>query len=139
MVVGNFALLAGFDPRELDAWYLGIYIDALEWVEMPNTRGMSQFADGGIVGTKPYVSSGAYIHKQGNHCANCAYSVTEKVGARACPFNALYWHFYARNRPLLERNPRVGMVYRTWDKMNPDHREALLEQAEQNLLTINSL
>ena len=139
MVVGNFALLAGFDPKELDAWYLGIYIDALEWVELPNTRGMSQFADGGIVGTKPYVSSGAYIHKQGNHCANCAYSVAEKVGPRACPFNALYWHFYARNRPLLERNPRVGMVYRTWDKMKPDHREALLEQAESNLLKINYL
>jgi deoxyribodipyrimidine photolyase-related protein len=139
MVVGNFALLAGLDPRELDAWYLGIYIDALEWVEMPNTRGMSQFADGGIVGTKPYVSSGAYLHKQGNHCGNCAYSVREKVGPKACPFNALYWHFYARNRHLLERNPRVGMVYRTWDKMNPEHREALLEQAETNLNNINNL
>jgi len=139
MVVGNFALLAGFDPRELDAWYLGIYIDAIEWVEMPNTRGMSQFADGGIVGTKPYVSSGAYIHKQGNHCGSCAYSVTEKVGPNACPFNALYWHFYARNRDLLERNPRVGMVYRTWDKMNPDHREALLEYADLNLNNINLL
>jgi deoxyribodipyrimidine photolyase-related protein len=139
MVVGNFALLAGLDPTELDAWYLGIYIDALEWVELPNTRGMSQFADGGIVGTKPYVSSGAYIHKQGNHCRSCRYSVTEKVGPNACPFNALYWHFYARNRPLLERNPRVGMVYRTWDKMNPEHRESLLEHAENNLLNINSL
>jgi deoxyribodipyrimidine photolyase-related protein len=139
MVIGNFALLAGFDPRELDAWYLGIYIDALEWVELPNTRGMSQFADGGIVGTKPYVSSGSYLHKQGNHCGSCAYSVAEKVGATACPFNSLYWHFYARNRPLLERNPRVGMVYRTWDKMKPDHREALLEQANSNLHKINDL
>lgn len=139
MVIGNFALLAGLDPTELDAWYLGIYVDALEWVELPNTRGMSQFADGGIVGTKPYVSSGAYLHKQGNHCAACPYSVTEKVGPKACPFNSLYWHFYARNRPLLERNPRVGMVYRTWDKMNADHREALLEQANINLLNINKL
>lgn len=139
MVVGNFALLAGLDPRELDAWYLGIYIDALEWVEMPNTRGMSQFADGGIVGTKPYVSSGAYLHKQGNHCGTCAYSVHEKVGPKACPFNALYWHFYVRNRHLLERNPRVGMVYRTWDKMKSDHREALREQAEFNLNNINTL
>lgn len=139
MVVGNFALLAGLDPRELDTWYLGIYIDALEWVELPNTRGMSQFADGGIVGTKPYVSSGAYLNKQGNHCASCPYSVHEKVGPNACPFNSLYWHFYARNRPQLERNPRVGMVYRTWDKMKPDHREALLEQAESNLQSINNL
>ncbi|MGA0817407.1 MAG: cryptochrome/photolyase family protein [Schleiferiaceae bacterium] len=139
MVVGNFALLAGLDPTELDAWYLGIYIDALEWVELPNTRGMSQFADGGIVGTKPYVSSGAYLHKQGNHCAACPYSVAEKTGANACPFNSLYWHFYARNRALLERNPRVGMVYRTWDKMKPDHREALLRQAEFNLQRINDL
>ena len=139
MVIGNFALLAGLDPSKLDEWYLGIYIDAVEWVELPNTRGMSQFADGGIVGTKPYVSSGSYLNKQGNHCAKCSYSVTEKVGANACPFNSLYWHFHERNRHLLERNPRIGMVYRTWDKMNPDHREALLEQAEFNLHIISEL
>jgi deoxyribodipyrimidine photolyase-related protein len=139
MVIGNFALLAGLDPSKLDAWYLGIYIDAVEWVELPNTRGMSQFADGGIVGTKPYVSSGSYLNKQGNHCAKCTYSVAEKVGDNACPFNSLYWHFHERNRHLLERNPRIGMVYRTWDKMNPDHREALLEQAEFNLNRINEL
>ena len=139
MVIGNFSLLAGLDPSKLDAWYLGIYIDAVEWVELPNTRGMSQFADGGIVGTKPYVSSGSYLNKQGNHCAKCSYSVTEKVGENACPFNSLYWHFHERNRHLLERNPRIGMVYRTWDKMNPNHRESLLEQAEHNLNRINEL
>jgi deoxyribodipyrimidine photolyase-like uncharacterized protein len=96
-------------------------------------------ADGGIVGTKPYVSSGSYLNKQGNHCAKCSYSVTEKVGENACPFNSLYWHFHERNRYLLERNPRIGMVYRTWDKMNPNHRESLLEQAERNLNRINQL
>jgi deoxyribodipyrimidine photolyase-related protein len=139
MVIGNFALLAGFDPSELDAWYLGIYIDAVEWVEMPNTRGMSQYADGGIVGTKPYVSSGAYINKQGNHCRNCSYSVSDKTGPNACPFNALYWHFYVRNRSQLERNPRVGMVYRTWDKMKPEQRESLLEKAETTIQKLNDL
>lgn len=139
MITGNFALLAGVHPDAVDAWYLGIYIDAFEWVEMPNTRGMSQYADGGTVGTKPYVSSGQYIRKQGHYCGGCAYRVAEKTGPRACPFNALYWHFHARHRARLERNPRIGMVYRTWDKMAPDQRSALLARGEWLLDNVDSL
>ena len=137
MVTGNFALLAGIHPDEVDSWYLGIYIDAIEWVEITNTRGMSQFADGGIVGTKPYVSSANYIKKQGNYCDHCAYDSKEKVGKTACPFNSLYWHFYARNRELLEKNPRIGMMYRTWDKMG--NKQEVLDQAELYLGNIENL
>jgi deoxyribodipyrimidine photolyase-related protein len=139
MVTGNFALLAGIAPDEVDAWYLGIYIDAIEWVELPNTRGMSQFADGGIVGSKPYVSSAHYINKMSSYCKGCAYKASEKVGVDACPFNSLYWHFYDRHRELLESNPRIGMMYRTWDKMDPSAREALLAQAEDYLERLDSL
>ncbi|WP_111668831.1 cryptochrome/photolyase family protein [Algoriphagus litoralis] len=137
MVTGNFALLAGIHPDEVDQWYLGIYIDAIEWVEITNTRGMSQFADGGIVGTKPYVSSANYIKKQGNYCDKCAYDSNKKTGHGACPFNSLYWHFYDRHRDKLEKNPRIGMAYRTWDKMK--NKEELLNQAESYLERINDL
>jgi deoxyribodipyrimidine photolyase-related protein len=137
MVTGNFALLAGIHPDEVDQWYLGIYIDAIEWVEITNTRGMSQFADGGIVGTKPYVSSANYIKKQGNYCGSCAYQAEKKTGEGACPFNSLYWHFHARNRELLEKNPRIGMVYRTWDKMG--NKQELVDQAEYYLDRLEEL
>lgn len=137
MVTGNFALLAGIHPDEVDAWYLGIYIDAIQWVEITNTRGMSQFADGGIVGTKPYTSSANYIKKQGNYCSTCAYDADEKVGDRACPFNSLYWHFHVRHREKLEKNPRIGMVYRTWDKMTA--KQEVLEQAESYLQRLEEL
>jgi deoxyribodipyrimidine photolyase-related protein len=139
MVTGNFGLLAGIHPDEMDSWYLGIYIDAVEWVEITNTRGMSQFADGGIVGTKPYVSSANYIHKMGNYCNNCHYSKSIKTGAKACPFNSLYWHFYDRNRKKLEKNPRVSIMYRTWDKMDVQDRKKIIEQAEIYLKKINGL
>ncbi|GAB5555747.1 MAG: cryptochrome/photolyase family protein [Saprospiraceae bacterium] len=129
MVTGNFALLIGVHPDEVDAWYLGIYMDALEWVEITNTRGMSQFADGGIVGTKPYVSSANYIHKMGDYCSNCYYDRKTKVGERACPFNSLYWDFYARHREKLQKNPRVAMMYRVWNKMDGDDQAAILKQA----------
>jgi len=129
MITGNFALLAGIDPDEVDLWYLGIYIDAFEWVEITNTRGMSQFADGGIVGSKPYVSSAAYIHKMGNHCKTCHYNYKEKIGESACPFNSLYWNFIDEHRGLLERNPRMTMMYRIWDKYDDDMKTALLKRA----------
>ena len=139
MVTGNFALLAGLHPDEVDAWYLGVYIDALEWVEMPNTRGMSQFADGGIVGTKPYAASANYLQKQGDYCSGCSYAAKEKVGENACPLNSLYWDFHVRNRPLLEPNPRIGMVYRNWDRKTTADQQALLERAAQVLDQIESL
>ena len=139
MVTGNFALLAGLNPDEIDQWYLGIYIDAIEWVEITNTRGMSQFADGGIVGTKPYVSSAAYINKMGNYCEGCFYKKDLKVGERACPFNSLYWNFYDQHREKLQKNQRIGMMYRVWDKMKPEAKAEILTQAKYNLENINSL
>ncbi len=139
MVTGNFALLAGINPDELDAWYLGIYIDAIEWVEITNTRGMSQFADGGIVGTKPYVSSANYIDKMSNYCEGCFYNKKDKIGDKSCPFNSLYWHFYHRNRSKLEKNPRIGMMYITWDKMNEANKSDILRRAEELIMNIENL
>ena len=139
MVTGNFALLAGIHPDEVDAWYLGIYIDAIEWVEITNTRGMSQFADGGIVGTKPYVSSAAYIDKMSHYCGSCFYKKAVKTGDKACPFNSLYWNFYDKNEDKLGKNPRIGMMYNVWRKMNSEDKVALLEQADYYLKNINEL
>ena len=139
MLTGNFALLVGTDPAEVDAWYLGIYIDAIEWVELTNTRGMSQFADGGIVGSKPYVSSANYINKMGDHCRGCHYDPKQRTGDRACPFNSLYWHFHHRHRVLLEKNPRIGMVYRTLDRMELQELDATLRQAEDYLSRVGEL
>jgi deoxyribodipyrimidine photolyase-related protein len=137
MVTGNFALLAGIHPDEVDKWYLGIYIDAIEWVEITNTRGMSQYADGGIVGTKPYVSSANYIDKMSDYCQGCFYKKQEKVGDRACPFNSLYWHFYQRNSDLLSKNPRIGMMYKTWERMKD--KKSILAQAESYLENLEYL
>lgn len=139
MVTGNFAVLAGIDPDEVDAWYLGIYIDALEWVELPNTRGMSQFADGGIVGTKPYTSSAQYIHKMSNYCSGCFYNYKEKFGERGCPFNSLYWDFLMRHRAVLEANPRIGMGYRQIDKMTAATRQAIEARAAEVLEQLETL
>ena len=129
MVTGNFALLAGIDPAQVHEWYLAVYADAFEWVEAPNTIGMSQFADGGVIASKPYVSSGAYINRMSDYCGRCRYDVKKRVGEDACPFNALYWDFIARNERRLARNPRMAMAYRTWDKMKPADREATRMQA----------
>jgi deoxyribodipyrimidine photolyase-related protein len=139
MVTGNFALLTGIHPDEVDKWYLGIYIDAFEWVEITNTRGMSQFADGGIVGTKPYVSSAAYLHKMGNHCENCQYDYKITTGPKACPFNSLYWNFLNTNRTLLEKNPRMTMMYRVWDKFGLDKKADVLKQADIYLNQLEDL
>ena len=110
MVIGNFALLTQTHPDEVDAWYLGVYIDAIEWVEMPNTRGMSQYADGGIIATKPYVSSKSYINKMSDYCKNCHYNVKEKLGENACPYNSLYWNFLDDKRKHFINNPRMTMM-----------------------------
>ena len=131
MVTGNFALLAGIDPREVHEWYLGVYADAYEWVEAPNVIGMSQFADGGVVGSKPYVSSGSYIHRMSDYCGRCAYDVRAKTGEGACPFNLLYWHFLDRHRGRFEGNPRMRNTYRNWDRMDAARREAVLTDAER--------
>ncbi len=117
MVIGNFALLAGLDPQALHRWYLGVYIDAFEWVELPNTLGMSQYADGGRLATKPYVSSAAYIDRMSDYCAGCRYDRKARLGESACPFNALYWDFFDRNREALNANHRLGMVWKNLGRM----------------------
>jgi deoxyribodipyrimidine photolyase-related protein len=139
MVTGTFAMLAGVDPRQIHDWYLGVYIDAFEWVELPNVIGMSQFADGGLLASKPYAASGAYIDRMSDYCSGCRYNVREKSTADACPFNALYWHFLDRNTDALAGNPRLGPVYRTWEKMSSDRRKALIDHGEWLLSRINSL
>jgi deoxyribodipyrimidine photolyase-related protein len=139
MITGNFTILAGIDPDEVDAWYLGIYADALEWVQLPNTRGMSQFADGGIVGTKPYTSSAAYINKMSNYCSGCFYNFKERYGERGCPFNTLYWDFLIRHRKLLEKNPRIGMGYRHIDKMSKEELAEISAKASEILDGIEKL
>ncbi len=130
MVIGNFSLLIGLNPNELHRWYLGIYIDAFEWVELPNTVGMSQFADGGLLATKPYVSSAAYIDRMSDYCKGCHYDKKQREGERACPFNALYWDFHLRHKDKLARNPRIGMVYRQLEKMSDEAVNSLQAQAQ---------
>ncbi|MCQ8278759.1 cryptochrome/photolyase family protein [Acetobacteraceae bacterium KSS8] len=129
MVIGNFALLAGLDPDAVDEWFLIVYADAYQWVEMPNVRGMALFADGGIMASKPYAASGAYIDRMSDYCGECRYSVRESTGSRACPFNALYWDFVARHADRLTANPRMSMPARTWARMDPAKQKALRNQA----------
>ena len=130
MITGNLALLLGVHPDEVDEWYLVVYADAYEWVEMPNTRGMALFADGGIMGTKPYAASGAYINRMSDYCGGCRYDVKAKSGPEACPFNRLYWGFLERNRGRLRDNRRLAMPYNTLDKQGEERRRAHVEEAE---------
>lgn len=139
MVIGNFSLLAQLHPDAVDEWYLGIYIDAIEWVELPNTRGMSQYADGGIVATKPYVSSGSYINKMSDYCGNCFYNVKDKLGEKACPFNSLYWHFLDEKKHHFEKNQRMSMMLALLKKMKPEELAATKEKAFSILENIENL
>ncbi|MCR9085275.1 MAG: cryptochrome/photolyase family protein [Rhodobacteraceae bacterium] len=137
MVTGNFALLAGIDPQEVSDWYLAVYADAYEWVESPNVIGMSQFADGGVVASKPYVSSGAYLDRMSDYCKGCHYKVRGKTGEAACPFNLLYWHFLIRHRDRFAGNPRMAQMYRTWDRMDEVRRATVLKDAERFLARLD--
>jgi deoxyribodipyrimidine photolyase-related protein len=139
MVIGNFSLLAGLNPEALHRWYLGIYIDAFEWVEMPNTLGMSQFADGGKLATKPYVSSANYIDKMSDYCSSCHYNKKLKVGENACPFNSLYWDFFIRHADKLGKNPRLGIVYQQIKNMSDEDRQAIRIQSRKHLEELESL
>ncbi len=131
MIIGNYALLTQIHPDEVDKWYLGVYIDAIEWVEITNTRGMSQFADGGIVATKPYVSSANYINKMSNYCTNCSYSHTKKLGENACPFNALYWNFLDEKREYFSNNNRMAMMMSLLDKKDKTELAELKSRAQK--------
>lgn len=139
MVIGNFALLAGLDPKSVHQWYLGIYIDAFEWVELPNTIGMSQFADGGHLATKPYVSSAAYIDRMSDYCKSCYYNKKLRVGEQACPFNSLYWDFHHRHERLLGKNPRLGIVYKQLRQMKETDLNALQERAQYIQLHLHQI
>ena len=130
MITGNYALLTQIHPDEVDDWYLGVYADAIEWVQLTNTRGMSQFADGGKIATKPYVSSGSYIDKMSNYCEDCKYNKKEKITEDACPFNSLYWNFLDDKRDQLQSNHRMGMMYSLLNKMPNDQLVAIKERAK---------
>ena len=136
MVLGNFAMLAGIDPGQVADWYLVVYADAYEWVEHPNVLGMSQYADGGRLGTKPYAGSGAYINKMSNYCSNCRYDVKKRVGENACPFNALYWDFMARNEGKLRGNRRLWQTYATWDRYSNASKAEIRLQAQRFLRSL---
>ena len=133
MLTGNFALLTGLHPDEVDEWYLVVYADAYQWVEMPNTRGMALFADGGVMGSKPYAASGAYINRMSDYCSGCHYDVKRSTGEGACPFNSLYWNFVAQHKNSLEGNGRMAMPLRTWARMDDARRSAILDSADRFL------
>jgi deoxyribodipyrimidine photolyase-related protein len=130
MVTGNFALLAGLDPAEVEDWYLAVYADAFDWVELPNTHGMALYADGGVMASKPYAASGAYIDRMSDFCGKCAYDVKAKTGPDACPFDVLYWPFLIRNEAKLSHNPRMAMPYRNLAKWSAAEKQARLAEAE---------
>ncbi|WP_246567103.1 cryptochrome/photolyase family protein [Gemmobacter fulva] len=133
MITGNFALLAGVAPAQIEDWYLAVYADAFEWVELPNVHGMVMHADGGRLGSKPYAASGAYINRMSDYCPGCAFDPKQKLGARACPFNYLYWNFLIENEATLARNPRMALPYRTLAKMPADQRQAIIHASAQFL------
>lgn len=137
MVTGCFALLIGADPAEVNEWYLAVYADAFEWVQLPNTHGMVLHADGGLLGSKPYAASGKYIDRMSDYCRHCRFDVKETEGENACPFNALYWRFLDRHGDRLRSNRRMAMIYRTWDRFDDDRRDAILARAETFLESLS--
>ncbi len=138
MVAGNFALLAGLDPDDVDEWYMVVYADAYQWVEMPNTRGMALHADGGVVGSKPYAASGAYINRMSDYCGGCHYDVRDATGDRACPFNALYWDFIARHARRFAANTRMAMPVRSLERMGEAKRAAIRARAARFLAAMDA-
>ncbi len=139
MVTGNLAMLLGVRPAEINEWYMIVYADAYEWVELPNTHGMATFADGGLVGSKPYAASGAYINRMSDYCGACRYDVKKKLGDDACPFNALYWDFLIRNQATLGKNMRMAMPYKTLERMAPGERAAIQAEAERVKTTLGAV
>ncbi|UDL96181.1 cryptochrome/photolyase family protein [Lichenihabitans sp. PAMC28606] len=138
MVTGNFALLAGIEPRQVEEWYLAVYADAYEWAELPNVHGMALFADGGLLASKPYIASGAYIDRMSDYCGPCRYDPKIKSGPNACPFNALYWNFLIENQNQLGKNARLAMPYRTLAQMRPERRDEIVREAGAFLAGLSS-
>jgi deoxyribodipyrimidine photolyase-related protein len=137
MITGNFALLAGLGPAEVESWYLEVYADAFEWVELPNTHGMALFADGGLLASKPYAASGAYINRMSDYCRGCRFSPSRRTGEGACPFNYLYWHFLIRNEKQLSSNPRMGLAYRNLYNKPKADIETIVQQSEEFLESLD--
>ncbi len=138
MVTGNFALLAGIEPAQIEAWYLAVYADAFEWVELPNVHGMVMFADGGLLASKPYAASGAYIDRMSDYCKGCAHDPAIKNGPKACPFNYLYWNFLIENQGALGKNPRMAMPYRTLSKFTDEKRDDIVADSAKFFASIAS-
>lgn len=138
ILTGNFALLAGVEPAQVEEWYLIVYADAFDWVELPNTHGMALFADGGLMASKPYLASGAYIHRMSDYCRNCVYEVKQKLGQKACPFNYLYWNFLLQHELRLRTNPRLAIAYQTLQKMPEEQKQQIRRQAQQFLNTLDT-
>ena len=136
MILGNFALIAGLDTAQVNEWFLIVYADAYEWVELPNVSGMILFADGGYLASKPYAAGGSYINKMSDYCKNCNYKVSKKNGKDACPFNYLYWDFLVRNRDKLESNHRTGMMYKIYERMGEDKKQAIADDSKHFLKSI---
>jgi len=130
MVTGLYSLMLGVKPREVHAWYLAVYVDAVEWVELPNTLGMSQYADGGVMASKPYVATGNYIKRMSNACAGCRFDPAKSTGERACPFTTLYWDFLLRHERRLAANPRMGLQVKNLARLDVKAREAIQARAE---------
>jgi deoxyribodipyrimidine photolyase-related protein len=130
MVTGLFALLLGVNPKEVHAWYLGVYVDAVEWVELPNTLGMSQYADGGLMASKPYIASGKYIDRMSNHCQGCRFNPAQSTGSTACPFTTLYWDYLIQHADSLAQNPRMLMQLKNVNRLSDEERQAISEQAQ---------
>jgi deoxyribodipyrimidine photolyase-related protein len=129
-------MLIGTDPIQVHEWFLAVYDDAYEWVETPNVIGMSQFADGGLMGSKPYAAGGAYINRMSDYCRGCRYQVKQRTGSDACPFNSLYWDFLARHREQLKGNQRLWRMYDGWDRFAADEQAAIRRQAAGFLETL---
>jgi len=139
MVTGNFALLTGITPEEICDWYLAVYADAYEWVELPNTLGMVMHADGGYLGSKPYAASGNYIHKMSDYCTHCHYSVKTQTEEDSCPFNSLYWHFVQRHQEEFKNNHRMGMIYRNFERMDDEKKTRIIARADALLNDLDAL
>jgi deoxyribodipyrimidine photolyase-related protein len=138
MVTGNFALLFGVEPEQICDWYLAVYADAFDWVELPNVLGMVMHADGGLLGSKPYAASGKYINRMSNYCKDCRYNVQNTTEDDACPFNALYWDFLMRHQKRFEKNGRMKMMYRHVDNMDAERRRAVRDRAADIKCRIDS-
>ena len=130
MVTGLFSLMLGVDPKKVHAWYLAVYVDAVEWVELPNTLGMSQYADNGVMASKPYIASGNYIQRMSNYCSSCRFNPKKRIGEDACPFTTLYWDFLQRHRTSLAKNPRMGFQIRNLNRVSPEELNPISERAD---------